>query len=974
MELNQVYSGFKLIKKDIIAESASETFEFVHLKSGARLFYLKRDDDNKVFSISFRTTPCDDKGIPHIVEHSTLCGSRKFPTKEPFVELAKGSLNTFLNAMTFPDKTMYPIASCNDKDFRNLMDVYLDAVFYPAIYTEKDILRQEGWHYELESKDAPLEYSGVVYNEMKGALSSPEDLLEIETMKALFPDNTYRFESGGNPEAIPELTQEQFEGFHKKYYHPSNSYIFFYGKLDIEEQLEFLNDEYLSAFDKIEVDSFIPSQTVFSEMKRIVGRYPIGKEESPEEKTFLSYSFVVNGENDNVDRLGLAVLVQALLSSEASPFRKAVIDAKLGKDFTASCEDAVLQPYISLTALNGSETDGDRFLNVIMETAKDLVDNGIDKELLEAALNILEFKTREADFNQYPKGIIYSIGVMNSWLYDRDPAEYLHFEAAFKELREKINKGYFENLLKKLMLDNQHSVLITFAPDTEMGEKNEAKLRAELESIKAKMTDSQLEEVMEIDAKLKARQAAADTPEALATIPLLNISDIDPKAKERPLEILSDSMAEYLWTDVPTNGITYLTFYFDAAVIPQADVHYANLLMDILGSIDTISHKYTDLINLTDLNTGGIYYNLSAVGKHNDIEKYTPFFTVSVKSLSSKLPEAVGLVQEIVTGSCFDNQQRLRDLLAEIKSSAELSILRSPHVVMSARLQSYLLPAAAYNDQKGLDYYGFVSKLLDDFESMFEVIKEKLSAVSKQLFNRHNLKIGVVAPAKEQTTVKNAVEGLLKELDNTSLPAQKYVFDLTPRNEGLMISSQVQYAGKAANFRKLGKGYNFSGALLLLETIMRYDYLWLKIRVQGGAYGAFANIGRSGTVMFASYRDPNLAATYNTFDGIAEYLRTFEVSEREITKYIIGTMSGIDAPKTPKNIGQAARACYFQGITLTDRQKAREEVLSATLKDIRDTAEMIDECMKQNILCAIGNENTLKENAELFKSLKSVII
>lgn len=974
MDLNQVYSGFKLIKTDIIEESASETFEFVHLKSGARLFYLKRDDENKVFSISFRTTPTDDKGIPHIVEHSTLCGSRKFPTKEPFVELAKGSLNTFLNAMTFPDKTMYPVASCNDKDFHNLMDVYLDAVFYPNIYKDKNILRQEGWHFELENKDAPLQYSGVVYNEMKGALSSPEDLLEIEVMKALFPDNTYSFESGGNPTAIPKLTQEEFENFHKKFYHPSNSYIFFYGKLNIEEQLKFLDEEYLSAFEKIQVDSAIAEQDSFPEIKRVNGFYPIGREESPEGKTFLNYSFVVNTEPDNVDRLGLAVLVQALLSSEASPFRKAVIEAKIGKDFNSSCEDAVLQPYISLTALNANEHDGEKFYNLIIETAHNLVKNGIERELLEAALNILEFKTREADFNQYPKGIIYSIGVMNSWLYDRDPAEYLHFDSAFKELREKLNQGYFERLLQKLIIDNPHGVLITFAPDSEMGERNEEALRAELDTIKTSMSDEQLEEVMDIDARLKERQAAADSPEALATIPLLNISDIEPKAKEYPLEVQKDDLAEYLWTDVPTNGIVYLTFYFEAGVVPQSDVQYANLLMDILGSIDTEKHKYTDLINLTDLNTGGISYNLSAVGVHNDLESCTPLFTVSVKSLSYKLPEAISLVHEIVTGSSFDDRQRLRDLLAEIKSSAELAILRSPHVVMSARLQSYLLPVAAYNDQKGLAYYNFVSDMLETFDSNFEVIRDKLCSVSKLLFSRQNLKVGVTAPAKEQNNIKNTINSFVLGLDNEPRSHQKYLFELTPKNEGLMTSSQVQYVGKAANFRSLGKGYDFSGAMLLLETIMRYDYLWLKIRVQGGAYGAFANIGRSGNVMFASYRDPNLAETFKVFDGIAEYLRALDVSDREITKYIIGTMSGIDAPKTPKNIGQAARACYFQGITLADRQKSRDEVLSATLKDVKNTAELIDDCMRQNIVCALGNENTLKENAGLFKSLKSIII
>lgn len=587
MELNQVYSGFKLISKNIIEESASETFEFIHLKSGARLLYLKRDDDNKAFSISFKTTPADDMGIPHIVEHSTLCGSRKFPIKEPFVELAKGSLNTFLNAMTFPDKTMYPVASCNDKDFHNLIDVYLDAVFYPNIYSDKNILRQEGWHFELENEEAPLEYSGVVFNEMKGALSSPEDLLENEIMRALFPDNTYSYESGGNPAAIPRLTQEEFENFHRKFYHPSNSYIFFYGKLDIEEQLAFLNNEYLSSFDKIYVDSCIPMQSSFKEIKRIKSFYPIGKDESPEGKSFLNYSFVVNRVLDNTDRIGLSVLVQALLLSEASPFRKVIIDSKLGKDFSASLEDAVLQPYISLTALNANQEDGGRYLSLIMDTARKLVDNGIDRKLLEAALNVLEFRIREADFNQYPKGIIYAIEVMNSWLYGRDPAEYLYFEEAFNILREKLDKGYFERLLREMILENNHGALINFIPDNELGEKNEKRERQELDEIKTHLTKAQLEEIMAIDDKLKARQATADSPEALATIPLLNISDIEAKPKEYPLEVQKENMVEYLWTDVPTNGITYLSLYFDASVILQSDIQYAMLLLDILGSIDT---------------------------------------------------------------------------------------------------------------------------------------------------------------------------------------------------------------------------------------------------------------------------------------------------------------------------------------------------------------------------------------------------
>ena len=589
MQVNDIIHGFRLLRQEQVKEAASEAFEFQHVKSGARLLYLKNTDDNKVFSISFRTPPTDDTGVPHIIEHSTLCGSRKFPLKEPFVELVKGSLNTFLNAMTYPDKTMYPVASCNDKDFHNLMDVYLDAVFYPSIYDNEEILMQEGWHHEIESPEEPLKYSGVVYNEMKGALSSPEDLLENQVMRELFPDNTYSCESGGNPKAIPNLTYQQFIDFHKKYYSPANSYIYLYGDMDIEEQLAFIDSEYLSNFDIVEVDSAIPLQAAFNEVKQVEDSYPIGEDEPEDSRTFLSYNLVMAqaGDHELINAIGL--LEQALLKTPAAPLRKALIDAGLGMDVSSHFETNVLQPYLSIT-VNGAEADkAGKFRQVLHDTLAELVENGIDRTILEAALNLMEFQLREADFGSYPKGLIYNIMLMTNWLYDKDPLEKLRYEADLQDLRSKLATDYYEQLLKKYFLENNFAVSVVMKPDKTLAARQEAALAEELAAKMAAMSEAEIQAVIENTARLKLRQQTPDSPEALATIPLLKIEDITPEPKHIPLEERQIEGVKVLYTPAETNGIVYLNLYFRADVIPQELVPYAYLFSDIIGLVDTES-------------------------------------------------------------------------------------------------------------------------------------------------------------------------------------------------------------------------------------------------------------------------------------------------------------------------------------------------------------------------------------------------
>ena len=516
MEINQVYHGFKLKKSSYIKEIASQAYEFEHMKSGAKLLFVANSDDNKVFSITFRTTPTDDTGVAHIVEHSTLCGSRKFPTKEPFVELVKGSLNTFLNAMTFPDKTMYPVASRNDKDFRNLMDVYLDAVFYPNMRNVPEILMQEGWHYEIENADEPLKYSGVVYNEMKGALSSPDGLLERKILNNLYPDTTYQYESGGDPKAIPDLTQQMFIDFHSRYYHPANSYIYLYGDMDMMDTLAFLDGEYLSAFDKIEIDSHVDLQKPFAARKVLHDVYPVAPHESKANKTFLSLNYSIATSLEKEKMLAFTILEHALLKSEAAPLRNALIKAGLGSDVISSFDNGILQPMFSII-VNGSEADkADEFAKIVNDTLTDIVNKGIDKELLQASINIIEFKLREADFGQYPKGLIYNINLMNSWLYDGDPTMYLYYEDLLAAVKTWAAEGKFEELIKTYLLDNPHSLMLILAPDETIIPNNERALTTKLAEIKAAMNDEQLQEIIAATKALKKRQRSTDTPEALA--------------------------------------------------------------------------------------------------------------------------------------------------------------------------------------------------------------------------------------------------------------------------------------------------------------------------------------------------------------------------------------------------------------------------------------------------------------------------
>jgi presequence protease len=972
-EIGKTYHGFKLVEEKEVSEINSKARVFLHEKTGAELFNIENDDDNKVFSISFKTPPSNSTGLPHILEHCVLCGSRKFPVKEPFVELAKGSLNTFLNAMTFSDKTMYPVASKNDRDFVNLMDVYMDAVFYPDIYKYPEIFMQEGWHYELENSDGDLTYNGVVYNEMKGAFSSPEDILFSKIQQSLFPDTTYGVESGGDPDVIPQLTLDEFLDFHRKYYHPSNSYIYLYGKMDLIEKLKFIDEEYLNNFDKLDLKVEIPLQEAFSQMKEIDEVYPISEEDDLKDKTLLSMNFVVDRSTNLEVYLAFDILEHILLQTPASPLKKALIDAGLGKDVFGRYDNSMLQPVFSVVVKNSNENEKDRFRKVFFDTLKKLVDNGIDKKLIEASININEFKLREANFGSYPKGLIYGIKCMDSWLYGENPTLHLQFETVLSQIKTALTTDYFEKMIDKYILNNTHCTMVVLKPLKGLAEKKDEEVKKNLLEYKNQLSDEEINTIIEQTIKLRDRQQSEDSPENLEKIPLLSINDIEQKTEELPIIEKEESGIKVLTHPLFTNEIEYINFYFDTCSVEQKNIPYIGLLSSILGKIGTEKYSFEELSNVININTGGIKFAAEAYEQKGTDENYYPKLIVRSKALVSKLPDLFEISGEILGNTKFDDPKRLREIVREVKSRYEMVILNRGHIMAAGRVTSYFSPVDKYRELiRGIEFYQFLAELESDFDSKVDSIISTLQEIYEDIFNINNLLISVTGEEKDYIKFAEAIHLFKNKLSSEKAKRiSEYKFTDMPENEGLMTPGSVQYVAKGNNFSKLG--YEYKGSMRVLSSLSTLDYLWNKVRVQGGAYGCFADFRRNGNVVFSSYRDPNLKETLDAYSKMVDYLDKFNVNNREMTKYIIGTISDLDHPLTPQDKGEKASVYYIKGITQEDVQRERDEVLSTNQSEIRKYADLVQKVMKGNYYCVIGNEAKIKDNKDMFESIVSVL-
>ena len=970
-KIGDMVHGFRVNSMSHIEEVNSDAYLMEHVMSGARLMYLDNDDDNKVFYICFRTTPDNSKGTPHIMEHSTLCGSRKYPLKEPFVELAKGSLNTFLNAITWPDKTMYPIASRNDVDFHNLMDVYLDAVFYPNCLKNPQILMQEGWHYELENKDAPLTYNGVVYNEMKGALSSPEAIMEDRAMEKLFPDTTYGVESGGDPEVIPTLSFREFTEFHRRFYHPSNSYIYLYGDMDIEKTLDYLDREYLSAFDRRNVDSMVKTQAPFSKRVSLTAPYGIAENEGTEGKAIHALYTAFNDHMSTMDSLAFRILNYVLIDMDGAPLKQAVLDAGLGSDLSGSYGDSYKQP-VWIVEATGSEVDKQAaFADVVDSTLRSIALKGIDKDMLEAALNRTEFTARENDYQGRPKGLFYGVRAMDMWLYDRNPMDALRYIDDMSTLRKNLKTNYFENLLLRYVIKNPHQVLITMKPEKGLTEKMNRETAEKLASFKSSLSDEQLDKIMASTKALKERQASGETEEALKTIPLLSRKDLKRPVEEEVLEKERVSGVDHFHFQVHTNGITYVNFYFTLGNLKEEDIPYAILLSSLLRSLSTTKHSYTELARLSNAYTGGMSFALNGYGKVNDTSSYLPALTIRAKALTSKTDKLMDLLGEVINHTLFTDTKRLKELILQEKSEWDMSAFSRGHTLVMTRLTSYFSKGGEFAEQSGLSYYYFLADLVKHFDENKDALEEKLAAISKKIFTRNGLFFETIGEEEEKKAVLANLPLVLDDMEEGE-KAEPHVYSFPPesRNEAFLTSGKVQYVAKGGNFKS--HGFAYTGALRVMETILRYEYLWKKIRVLGGAYGAFTQFLRDGTAILCSYRDPNLSETIKAYEELPVYLENITLSDREMTKYVIGTMAADEIQLTPSMKGERAMVHYLSGNTRESRMKIRDEIINCQVEDIRKLAPLVDSVMKDPYICVMGSEDKIQKDKDLFDTVRSL--
>ncbi|HNZ33258.1 MAG TPA: insulinase family protein [Candidatus Cloacimonas sp.] len=968
MKQKELIYGFQLIEKREIKEISTTAHLYKHIKSGAELIYYECDDDNKVFMIGFKTVPEDNTGCPHILEHSVLNGSRNFPAKTTFMELVKGSMNTFINAMTFPDMTCYPVASTNDKDFINLMRVYLDAVLFPNIYEQPNILHQEGWHLELTSEDAPLNYRGVVYNEMKGALSSPENIIGRKSLHAQFPDSPYSFESGGDPDSIPELTYDNFIAFHKKYYHPSNSKITLYGNLNLADTLKIIDAEYLSQFEDSKQKVHLPLQKPFAKAKVTKMDIPLEEGKDIEEQYYLSLNWTYGLITDKYLPQALKALAEMLMDTPASPLKKVIRDSGYAKDSFVYVHNDILQPTISLICKQVKQENIEPLVKLIKQELENIVKNGFDKKLVEAIINKLEFSLREAQYQYYPKGLIYALNSQALWMHTGNPMDYLAFEPMLKELRRGLEEPYFENLIEKVLLYNKHSHQIVFEPVPGLIQKKEQETAAKLAELKKKMSKKEIAKLLEFNQQLIQWQQEPEKKENLEKIPVLSLSDLNPLSKHYPIE--EEIKADYTLLKHPltTNGIVYFKAYFDIAHAEEEDLPWIKLYTQLAEWMNSENYNFAQRSTEIDINTGGITLDIDLYNNYQTPDDILPKIVLAGKAVSTKFGKLMELASEYALKPMFDDPQRIKQLLAELKAKTETMLPFQGHRIAIHRMLKPISHLYHWRDiSSGLGYYHFLCDLVNNMDSAIDDIIEELNWIKKTFFTTHNLIISITADEEDILPSTNELANLISCVSGEAFAPIKNLYAIRDYNEGIYAPIQVQYCAKGGNFFR--RGYSYSGKLRVLNNILRSNYLHKELRIKGGAYGNMSDFTPGGYVYFVSYRDPNLRETLEVFDSVPEFLRSFDCDKQEFDKYIIGEISALDYPLTPEGTGEKADESYITGFSYEDRQQIRDEVLSAKKEDIRNYADLVEAVMLRNHYAVFGSETKVKEAADIFDAI-----
>ena len=955
--------GFALIEKRFVKEINADCYYYRHLKSGARLLKIDARDPNKTFAIGFKTFPESDAGTPHIMEHAVLNGSKNFPVKSPFDVLSKGSLNTFINAFTGKDMTFYPVASMNEKDYFNLMHVYLDAVFNPLIYSDPRILSQEGWHYELTAPEAPVVFRGVVYNEMKGAFSDPKRVLNYEFYRNLFPDSPYGFESGGYPPAIPTLTQEQFKRFHTRYYHPENSYILLYGDAPVDKELAFIDSLYLSNFSIAGNLPGIEDQKPFDRMKEVSAWYPVLPGATLEGQTFLQLGYVAGHNTDQQLSMGLDILAEVLVNQESAPVRLALQEADIGQDVSAS-NDSYKQNVFQIMVQNADPGDREKFLEIVRKTLQEQVDSGLDLETVEGVLNRLEFALREGNTAQ--KGLTYGFQCLSGWFFAEDPFLTLEWEKPLAALKKGLSEKYLESLITKYFLNNPHALLLTLEPKPGMEQETNSLTDEELARFKASLSGDSITALVKHTDELIAYQQKEDSPEALATIPLLELKDINPEVEWYQPDVRDAGGIPVLYFNEFTSRVVYVNLYFDLRTLHKDLIPYASLLSNFLGILSTEKYSYGDLNKALNLHTGGFSTGLSAFTEDLDDSKMIPKFRVTTKSMDNKLDKLFELSAEILNKTLFSDTNRLKTILSRHQSQLDQAVKSNGFRYATRRLASYFSNEGMFREQiGGLDYYEFVTGLNDRFDQDHSLLVSNLVRVAGMLFTRGNLIAATTCSDQDYPEFETHLKDFISTLPDRPVTQNSWTFELKKLNEGLMAPSKVQYVLDGYDFKKLG--YSWNGKMRVLSQILSTDYLQTQIRVIGGAYGGFTNISNNGTFTFASYRDPNLLETVERYKGVPKYLSDFTTDEKGMTRYIIGTIAGMDTPVTPSDKGNIAVSNYFTRQTKESLQQDRAAVLGTTISDIRAFAPLAQAILDQNYLCVYGNADKIRKEKALFE-------
>ena len=954
-----VHPAFDLLRDEQIAEVNSRARRYRHRKTGADILTLANDDENKVFGITFKTPPEDSTGVAHILEHSVLCGSRKYPVKEPFVELLKGSLHTFLNAMTFPDKTVYPVASQNLKDFYNLVDVYLDAVLFPLI--SENTFRQEGWHYELDSTQAPLTYKGVVFNEMKGAYSSAAAVLGKTVQMTLYPDNAYGVNSGGDPAKIPDLTYGYFKDFHTRYYHPANARIVFYGDDPEEMRLEKL-EEFLGQFEPLTVDAPIALQPKFKAPREIASTYAAGPEEAQKPNSaMVSVNWMIDPIADQEAAILLSLLDYGLVGTSASPLRKALTDSGLGEGLTGSgFADDYRQPMFSV-GLKGIEGEnGPKVEALVLETLERLAREGIDSATIEAAVNTLEFQLRENNTGSFPRGIALIFRTMRTWLHDGDPFEPLYFEEALARVKARLASGdpVFQELIQRLFLDNTHRTTVLLTADPEQAAREAAEERAKLDSIRAGMDEAAVAEVMAEARTLKALQETPDSPAELAKVPTLHLADLPREIRVIPSEESALGATPVLFHDLKTSGVIYLDLGFDLHGLDPALLPYVPLFSRALTQTGTAKEDFVSLSQRIGRSTGGVGASRHISGTYRPGETAAWLF-LRGKAVPDKAGELLAIASDVLLIPRLDNKERIRQMVLEEKAGFESRLSGMGNSIASMRVKAHFSEADWVTEQLGgVSHLFFLRQLAAEIDSDWDAVAKKLEAIRQTVVNRAAAIANVTTDRAERDAFRPQLAAFLDGLPERERSFTPWPVPSTRVAEGLTMPAQVNYVAKGANILKLG--YKPTGATAVAMTLLNTAYLWDKVRVQGGAYGSGTGFTEvTGSFVFTSYRDPNLLQTLDAYDQAPGFL-TRPHDEGELTRSIIGVIGRMDAYQLPDAKGYTSMIQTLIGETAEHRQKRRDEVLGARLADFKALADVLAEVAKVGEVAVLGGESAIK--------------